>query len=66
MARIYTVTSDGPFVFADGEVVSARFVALDELMELVGHRPFVPDSVALVLPLFSDPAPPGHTPPSSP
>jgi isopentenyldiphosphate isomerase len=66
LARIYTVTSDGPFVFADGEVVSARFVALDELMELVAREPFVPDSVALVLPLLSDPPPLGHTPTSSP
>lgn len=51
VARLYTVTWDGPVTFADGEVVAARWVSVAELAELVEREPFVPDSVALVLPL---------------
>jgi isopentenyldiphosphate isomerase len=54
LAMLYEVQSDGPFAFADGEVVEARFVAMSELRRLVGEQPFVPDSVALLLPLLSD------------
>jgi isopentenyldiphosphate isomerase len=48
VARVFTTVHDGPFEFADGEIVEARFVAMDELARLVSREPFVPDSVALV------------------
>jgi isopentenyldiphosphate isomerase len=51
LARIWTVVWDGPVTFGDGEVVAARWVTVDELRHLVATEPFVPDSVALVLPL---------------
>jgi isopentenyldiphosphate isomerase len=63
LAMLYEVRSDGPFAFADGEVVEARFAAVTELRRLVDEQPFVPDSVALLLPLLSDPSSPAHTPP---
>src|SRR3954454_14174708 len=50
VGRLYTVTSDGPFSFSDGEVIQARFVAVTELADLVTQESFVPDSVAVVLP----------------
>lgn len=51
LARVWTVTWDGPITFADGEVVAARWVTVDELRDLVRREEFVPDSLALVLPL---------------
>jgi isopentenyldiphosphate isomerase len=58
LARAWTVTWDGPVSFDDGEVVEARWVTLDELRDLVQRDPFVPDSLALVLPLLlRDPRP---------
>lgn len=52
LARVWTVTHDGPFTFTDGEVAEVRFVALDELRGLLEVERFVPDSVALALPLL--------------
>ncbi len=52
LARVWTVTWDGPVVFPDGEVVEARWVSVDELLELLDAIEFVPDSVALALPLL--------------
>lgn len=49
LGRVYVVRHDGPFRFADGEVVEARFVSLDELAARVARDPFCPDSLALVL-----------------
>jgi isopentenyldiphosphate isomerase len=54
LAVLYEVRSDGPFTFADGEVVEARFVTVSELRRLVGDQPFVPDSVALLMALLAD------------
>jgi isopentenyldiphosphate isomerase len=51
VGRVFRVTSDGPFTFADGEVVEARFVTPDELAALRETAAFCPDSLALVLPL---------------
>jgi predicted amidohydrolase/isopentenyldiphosphate isomerase len=51
VARIWSVTHDGPFAFSDGEVVEARFVSLDELGEMLLVEPFVADSAAVVAPL---------------
>jgi len=53
-ARLYEVVCDGPFTFADGEVMEARFVSLAELRQRLAVDPFVPDSVDLVVPLLSD------------
>jgi isopentenyldiphosphate isomerase len=50
IGRVYTVTSNGPFVFSDGEVVQARFVPKAGLSALIASELFVPDSVSVVLP----------------
>ena len=50
VGRVYRVVHDGPFTFADGEVVEGRFVSRDELPAMVERQRFVPDSVALVMP----------------
>ena len=56
VARMYEVVCDGPFTFADGEVVEAGFATVAELHERLAVDSFVPDSVALLMPLLSDPA----------
>jgi isopentenyldiphosphate isomerase len=59
VARAFRVVHDGPFRFADGEVVEARWVDADGLAELIAGESFVPDSLTL-LPievLFPFPAP---------
>ena len=52
VGRCYRIVHDGPFSFADGEVVHARFVTPDELADLRRQERFLPDSVALLLPLL--------------
>ena len=52
VGQVFRVESDGPFRFADGEVVEARFVTRDELAELRATVPFCPDGLAIVLPLI--------------
>lgn len=47
IAHVYRVVHPGPFRFADGEVVEARWVSRAELAELRASA-FVPDSVALI------------------
>jgi 8-oxo-dGTP pyrophosphatase MutT (NUDIX family) len=49
----YRVVHDGPFTFADGEVAEARWVTFDELDAMRATHRFVPDSVALLLPLIA-------------
>jgi predicted thioredoxin/glutaredoxin len=44
---------DGPFVFADGEVVAAKLVGPDEVRELLQSEQFVPDSIEIVVPLLA-------------
>jgi len=62
LARVWTVTWDGPVTFADGEVVEARWVTVEDLSDLVDEVTFVPDSLELVLPHVRDAAePPGPT-----
>ena len=51
VAAIFVATHDGDVVFADGEVVAARWVTADELVALLASEEFCPDSIALVLPL---------------
>ena len=48
-ARCYRVVCDGPFVFADGEVVSARWVNRADLDDLLATTSVMTDSVALLL-----------------
>ncbi len=52
LARVYTAVHDGPFTFADGEVVWAGFVPVAEVAARVAADPasWVPDSVQIVLP----------------
>ncbi len=38
IVRMYIAEDDGPFVFADGEVVEAFFVTIDELRERIAAR----------------------------
>lgn len=52
LGRCYRVVHPGPFTFADGEVVQARFVDRAELERLLMAEPFLPDSRALLLPLL--------------
>ncbi|MCU1360191.1 MAG: yfcD [Ilumatobacteraceae bacterium] len=51
IARCYRVETAGPFTFADGEVVRAEWIELDALAH--DQRQFLPDSLALLLPLLS-------------
>jgi isopentenyldiphosphate isomerase len=53
IVRMYLAHDDGPFRFADGEVVEAFFVSIDELRDRLARDLFVPDSVALLWPLLS-------------
>lgn len=50
LARVYRVCHDGPFRFADGEVVEASFVDRAELARRLRRDRFCPDSVELVVP----------------
>lgn len=48
VARVYRTVHDGPFRFADGEIVEVRFLDRRQLDELLAAEPFVPDTLALV------------------
>lgn len=50
--RIYRVTHDGPFTFADGEVAEARFVPPHGLRTLLAGGRVLPGSVAMIVPLL--------------
>ncbi|MEZ5223060.1 MAG: NUDIX domain-containing protein [Ilumatobacteraceae bacterium] len=52
VARGYRVVHDGPFRCTDGEIAELHWVSWDELDELRTTATFVPDSVALLLPLI--------------
>lgn len=52
IGRGYLAVTDGPFVFADGEVDKAWFVTRAELDELLANESFVPDNLALLLPFL--------------
>ena len=53
LCRGYRVVHDGPFKFADGEIVEARWVTVAELEVMRATNRFLPDSIALLLPLIS-------------
>jgi isopentenyldiphosphate isomerase len=50
VARCHRTVFDGPFTYADGEVTEAHWVARRDLPEWLAAKPFLPDSLALVLP----------------
>ena len=52
LCRGYRIAHDGPFTFADGEVAEARWVTFDELDAMLATHRFLPDSLALLLPLI--------------
>ena len=54
IGQVYRLVHDGPFTFADGEVIGAEWATIDELQRLidVGERQFCADSLAIVLPLL--------------
>jgi isopentenyldiphosphate isomerase len=54
LGRCYRVVHPGPFTFADGEVVEARWVDRAELERLLTTDRFLPDSLSLLLPLLDD------------
>ena len=49
----YRVVHDGPFTFADGEVAEARWATFAELDHMRATHRFLPDSIALLLPLIA-------------
>ena len=52
LCRFYRLAHDGPFTFDDGEIVEVRWVTFAELDTMrAGHR-FLPDSIAMLLPLL--------------
>ncbi len=54
IGRGFRVVHDGPFRFTDGEIAEVRWVTWAELDELRRIERFVPDSIALLLPLIDD------------
>lgn len=52
IGRGYRCVHDGPFRFTDGEIAEVRWVNRAELDALMATEPFVPDNLALMLPLL--------------
>ena len=52
IGRGYLTVHDGPFTFTDGEIAEVRWVTRAELSRLMAVERFVPDNVALLLPLL--------------
>lgn len=50
VASCYVVMDNGPFQFTDDEITEAHWVTAEELDIWLSAKPFLPDSVALVLP----------------
>ena len=55
LGRGYRCVHDGPFTFTDGEIAEVRWVGRDEFDVLLDTEAFVPDNVALLLPLLRAP-----------
>jgi 8-oxo-dGTP pyrophosphatase MutT (NUDIX family) len=51
-ARGYLCIHDGPYRFADGEVVALELITLADLEAVLPQRAWCPDSVAFALPLI--------------
>jgi 8-oxo-dGTP pyrophosphatase MutT (NUDIX family) len=54
---VFLARSEGPFTFADGEVVETAWVRVLALPAWLAERPTCPDSVAIALPLLTDALP---------
>jgi isopentenyldiphosphate isomerase len=52
IGRGYFTVHDGPFTFTDGEIAEVRWVDRAALDALMASERFVPDNVALLLPLL--------------
>lgn len=52
IGRGYRCVHDGPFTFTDGEIAEVRWVSRAELAVLMAAERFVPDNMALLLPLL--------------
>lgn len=52
IGRGYSCVHDGPFRFTDGEIAEVRWVDRAALEALMAEAAFVPDNVALLLPLL--------------
>lgn len=52
LGRCYQVVSGGPFAFTDGEITEAWWVDRDDLATAITRDRFLPDSLALLLPLI--------------
>jgi isopentenyldiphosphate isomerase len=50
VASCYVVYDNGPFQFTDDEITEAHWVTAGELDIWLSAKPFLPDSIALVLP----------------
>jgi isopentenyldiphosphate isomerase len=55
VARVYHARSEGPFSFADGEIVEAAWVPVTRVRAWLDAHEVCPDSVALVLPRLDAP-----------
>ena len=53
--RGYVTIHDGPFTFTDGEIAEVRWVDRVGLEHLIATERFVPDNLALLLPLLDLP-----------
>ncbi len=52
IGRGFLVEHDGPFQFTDGEIEEVRWVDRGELAMLLATESFVPDNLALLLPML--------------
>lgn len=52
IGRGFLVVHDGPFQFTDGEIAEVHWVDGHELAALLATETFVPDNLALLLPLL--------------
>ena len=52
---VFLARCEGPFTFADGEVVETAWVAPADLPAWLAGRPVCPDSVTIALPLLPPP-----------
>ncbi len=55
LARVYQARTEGPFDFADDEIVDAAWVPLEAMVAWLENRDVCPDSRALVLPRLDAP-----------
>lgn len=56
IGRVYVIEHDGPFRFADGEVIGSAWIESEELDTALADpcRSWCPDSLSLALPLVKD------------